>query len=142
MNSAIASPMRVPPDQFAEPVEARDMAGERPPIALGEDEAGLRGTPAVARSRLEQRVDLVKWAAREDVKAAWARVAEREGLERDAFEHATWGFLGFVLGRNFDVVISMSKARKAGWTGYQDTWEAFEATLKVLEAAKVLPARK
>ena len=47
----------------------------------------------------------------------WEKLQAREGLEKDAFEKATWGFLGFVLGRNYNVVISMSKARKYGWTG-------------------------
>lgn len=36
----------------------------------------------------------------------------------------------------------MSKARKSGWTGYQDTWEAFEETFAELEEAKMLPRRQ
>lgn len=39
---------------------------------------------------------------------------ERDGLEKVSFEKATRGFRGFVLGRNYDVVISMSKARRFG----------------------------
>ena len=31
-------------------------------------------------------------------------------------EKATWGFLRFVLGRNYDLAIDMSKARKLGWS--------------------------
>lgn len=48
----------------------------------------------------------------------WEKLAAREGLEKDAFDKATWGFLGSVLVRNYDVVISMNKARKYGWTVY------------------------
>lgn len=70
---------------------------------------------------------------------AWQRLAGREGLQQDAFEKATWDFLGFVLGRNFDVVISMSKARALGWTGYKDTWDAFSDTFDELEEDKILP---
>lgn len=47
----------------------------------------------------------------------WKKLQARDELEKDAFDKATWGFLGFVLGRNFNIVISMSKARKYGWTG-------------------------
>ena len=94
------------------------------------------------QSVVEQRINLVKWSQRDDVKAAWDRLAEREGLEHDSFEKATWGFLSFVLGRNFNLIISMSKARKAGWTGYIDTWDAFEKHLSALEEGKVLPSRK
>ena len=51
------------------------------------------------------------------MRKAWEKVAER-GLGKDALEKATRGFLGFVLGRNYDLVIDMSKTRKLGWT----TW--------------------
>lgn len=51
------------------------------------------------------------------MRKAWDKLVETHGLEKDAFEKATWGFLGFVLGRDYNVVISMSKARKWGWTG-------------------------
>ena len=67
--------------------------------------------------KLEPRISLLKWSQQKEVKEAWGRLAEREGLQKDAVEKATWGFLDFILGRNFDVVISMSKARGMGWTG-------------------------
>jgi hypothetical protein len=51
------------------------------------------------------------------VREAWERLAVREGLKGDAFDRATWGFVDFVLGRDYDVVVSMSKAREAGWMG-------------------------
>lgn len=52
------------------------------------------------------------------MKKAWDKLASSHGLGKDAFEKATWGFLGFMLGRDYNLVISMSKARKLGWTGY------------------------
>lgn len=54
---------------------------------------------------LENQVSLVKWAEQKEVKAAWEKIAEREGLQKDAFEHATWGFLDFMIGRSFELVI-------------------------------------
>ena len=48
---------------------------------------------------------------------SWEKLQARGGLEKDAFEKATWDFLGFVLGRNYSIVISMSKARRYGWRG-------------------------
>jgi len=86
-----------------------------PPISVWAKEVGLEGD--IPPSRLEQRVNLVKWSRQKEVKDAWDRLATREGLQKDAFEKATWDFLDFILGRNFDVVISMSKAREMGWTG-------------------------
>lgn len=120
--------MRVRPDQFAaapasssSPGPAGELASRTqlgphpPPVSLVAEQAGLVGrvTPSV----LEQRVSLVKWSQQDRVRQAWARLAERERLQKDALEKATWAFIDFVLGRNYDVVVSMSKAREAGWTG-------------------------
>ncbi|EJD55545.1 NAD dependent epimerase/dehydratase family protein [Auricularia subglabra TFB-10046 SS5] len=134
--------LRVPPDQFAARIEADTATpmAQQPPIALTAREAGLEGT--IEQSHVEQRMNLVKWAQHEDIKSAWSVIAQREGLQKDALEKATWPFAAFVLGRSFDLVISMSKARKAGWTGYQDTWEAFDGVFGELEAAKIVPKRK
>ena len=109
--------LKVKEDQFEgeAPLRSETKLREKPPLVEFEKEAGLVGQ--VKQSAVEQRIDLVKWSKEEDVKNAWQKVAKREGLEEDAFEKATWQFLGFVLGRNFDLVISMSKAREYGWTG-------------------------
>ncbi|KAH8424782.1 SDR family oxidoreductase [Aspergillus melleus] len=110
---------------------------ERPPIA---DWAGSMGlADRVKRGEVQMMVDLEKWAARDDVKGAWERVAKREGLQADALEKATWFFLNFVLGRNYDVVISMDKARRFGFTGSVNSWEALSESLDGLVEAKVLP---
>jgi nucleoside-diphosphate-sugar epimerase len=135
--------VKVKEDQFAqkpgEEGSVMEMAKE-PPIEAVAGDIGLKGkTP---QSKVEQRIDLIKWSQREDVKEVWNKLAEREGLEKDAFEKATWGFLGFVLGRNFDLVISMSKARKLGWTGYVDTWDSLAEVFDDLEKEKVLPKTK
>ncbi|KAI5198652.1 NAD dependent epimerase/dehydratase family protein [Aureobasidium subglaciale] len=111
-----------------------------PPIAEFAAERGLKDTPATTQSLVEGKIDLSKWAQRQDVKDAWNELAEREGLDKSAFENATWGFLNFVFGRNYNLVISMSKARKAGWTGYEDTWESMEKSFERLVGEKVLPA--
>ena len=89
---------------------------EKPPIADHAAEIGLENN--VPRGKVEQKIDLVKWSKRTDVQNAWAVLCDRDRLDRDAFKKATWGFLGFVLGRTYNIVISMSKARKLGWTGY------------------------
>ncbi|KAK4096369.1 NAD(P)-binding domain protein [Parathielavia hyrcaniae] len=133
--------MRVKPDQFAGEtgLEGKTELGssQPPPVSVVAEEAGLVGR--VRPSVLEQRVSLVKWSQKAEVKEAWERLAEREGLQRDVFGKATWAFLDFVLGRSYDLVVSMSKAREAGWTGYQDTWKAFSDVFGELEAANVLP---
>ncbi|CAP67723.1 uncharacterized protein PODANS_1_16120 [Podospora anserina S mat+] len=132
--------MEVDQGQFQQ--EVGELAGkvemnEVPPIKAWEKELGLEGR--VKRNMLSQRVSLVKWAEQEDVEKAWERLVEREGLQKDGLEKGTWAFVDFELGRDFDLVIGMSKAREFGWTGYQDTWKAFSDVFGELEAAKVLP---
>ncbi|KAH9912287.1 NAD dependent epimerase/dehydratase family protein [Fomitopsis serialis] len=131
--------MTVPGDQFSRPApDASDVPmADNPPISFLAKALGLQGK--TAQSHIEQTIDLAKWSQKPEVQAAWERLAEREGLEKDAFEKATWMFSGFVLGRNFDVIVSMSKARAAGWTGYHDTWESFEKVFDQLESEKILP---
>ena len=113
---------------------------ETPPIAESAAERGLEGK--IEQGKVVQRIDLIKWSQRDDVKKAWDKLASKHGLEEDALEKATWGFLGFVLGRDYNLVISMSKARKLGWTGYVDTWESLEECFDELEAEGVLPKTK
>ncbi|EDU49308.1 NAD dependent epimerase/dehydratase protein [Pyrenophora tritici-repentis] len=116
-----------------------DMAPQ-PPISVQAAELGLEGTYVVQKTnKVEQHIDLVKWAKRDDVREAWIRVAQREGLDKTAFDKATWPFLGFVLGRNFDLVISMSKARECGWKGYRDTWGSLKDVFGEMRGAGVLP---
>ena len=130
--------MKVKPDQFAGKSElSGETVLDKTPISVLEKEIGLQGR--TQQSKLEQRINLVKWSQQDEVKKAWDRLAEREGLQKDAFEKATWAFLDFILGRNFDCVISMSKAREFGWTGYADTWKTLSDVFGELEAARVLP---
>lgn len=134
----------VPRNQFAVDVgkdaDSVMMLAEIPPMAEMAAERGLEGK--LRQNKVEQKIDLMKWSQREDVKKAWEKLQAREGLEKDAFEKATWGFLGFVLGRNYNVVISMSKARKYGWTGYIDSWDALSDCFAELEREKILPSTK
>lgn len=133
---------KVPSKQFERetPDSSQKKLAEVPPFEDLAAATGMKGK--VPQGVVEQRIDLVKWSQKAEVKEAWRKVAEREGLEKDAFENATWDFLGFVLGRNYNIVISMSKARKYGWTSYIDTWESFDNTFKALEELKFLPRLK
>lgn len=132
--------MTVPPRMFEKPgpIPMEMKLQEKPPAAdQSATASGLEGH--VSQGKVQGRIDLMKWTQREDVKAAWEKVAAREGLEKDAFEKATWGFLNFVLGRSYNLIISMSKARKAGWNGYIDTWEALNKCFDGLVEEGALP---
>lgn len=109
----------VPRNQFrvdvGEDADSMVELAEEPPLKEMAVEVGLEGN--LERGRVEQKIDLVKWSRREDVKEAWEVLVREKGVQGDGLEKATWGFLGFVLGRNYSVVASMSKARRFGWDG-------------------------
>jgi hypothetical protein len=62
-----------------------------PPVSAVAREIGLESR--VGGNVLEQRVCLAKWSGRREVREAWERLAAREGLRRDVFDRATWGFV-------------------------------------------------
>ena len=112
---------------------------ETPPLSEFAAERGLKDTEEIQQSRVEGKVDLSKWVQKPEVKEAWGRLVKKHGLEEDALDKATWMFLNFVLGRNYDLVINMTKARKAGWTGHADTWETISHCLDELVKEKQIP---
>ncbi|RPA99207.1 NAD(P)-binding protein [Choiromyces venosus 120613-1] len=115
---------RIPPDQFsrAAPLPSSTKLPLAPPIEAYADTAGLAGR--IPRSTLENRVDLVKWSQRQEVKDAWEKIVDRSGgkIRSDGLEKATWRFANFVLGRQYSIVISMAKGRELGWKGWGSTW--------------------
>jgi len=110
---------------------------EEPPAAAFQDSMGLAGE--FKQSFVHQQIDTTKWAQRPEVVQAWEQLRDKYKLDQQAWEKATWLFMTYLLGRDFSCVVSMSKARKFGWTGYQDTWDAFEETFKELEENDILP---
>ncbi|OBT46792.1 hypothetical protein VE00_01989 [Pseudogymnoascus sp. WSF 3629] len=134
---------KIPADQFTCPSPlASSTTLSRPPIDALASEIGLKGTAAVKPSTLDQRIKLSEWSKDDKVKKVWDDIAAREGLEQKAFEQATWAFLDFVLGRSYDLVLNMTEARKMGFEGFVDTWEALDETFTELEEAGVLPKIK
>ncbi|KAJ9264873.1 hypothetical protein DTO212C5_6989 [Paecilomyces variotii] len=137
--------LSIPPDQFSHPLpqgyeEKTVPLSSNPPLNIQAPEMGIQGH--VPNGELRMRIDLLSWSQKPEVKEAWNRLAEKNKLQKDAFEKATWFFTNFVLGRNYDVVISMNKARKLGWVGSVDTWDALSEALDELEKEGILPKRK
>jgi len=112
-----------------------------PPIIEHATKMGLQGLfeGEDRHSVVHQQIDTTKWAQRPEVVKKWEELRDKFGLDQSTWDNATWGFLTFLLGREFDCVVSMSKARKLGWTGYVDTKDAFFETLKELEEQGILP---
>ncbi|PGH13851.1 hypothetical protein AJ79_03419 [Helicocarpus griseus UAMH5409] len=110
------------------------------PISVHAKKLGIVNGLEVSRTpALHLPIDPQKWAQRADVKEAWGKLKTKYGLDQAAWDKATWDFLTFVLGREWGCVGTMDKARKLGWTGYEETWESFERTFEALEREGILP---
>jgi hypothetical protein len=89
------------------------------------------------------------WAAKPEVREAWERIQEREGLDkslspwrnqkvmRDCFGTLDAEILG-----NWARVESMDKSRRLGWNGWVDTKEGIRNAIEKLAALKMVPALK
>ena len=136
---------KIPPDHFKG--QYRDFEGSdgemspRPPIEYQWSKIiGVEGE--FKPNHIKPRIDPQKWSQREDVTRAYEKLQQQYSLDKEAWEKATWGFMAFTLGRDNDCIVSMNKARKFGFTGYQDTWESFEDALDELEKEGILPPTK
>ncbi|KAF3942451.1 hypothetical protein ABW19_dt0209670 [Dactylella cylindrospora] len=131
---------QIPKNQFKVETQFESLdkkLADHVPIEIVAASIGLEG--ASFADTLSQKVDLVKWSKHPAVVQAWEQIRQRHGLKKGVFEKATWSFLGFVLGRNYDIVVSMSKARRLGWTGFFDNYEAFDVSFEQLERLNILP---
>ena len=80
---------------------------------------------------------LERWMA--DKAPVWKSIAERHGLiYPDIADVALWPYGDFVWNIDWDVVSSMTAARVAGFTHYEDTEEQFLRHIDAYRALKVL----
>ena len=78
-----------------------------------------------------------QWAG--DKKDTWLKVCEKYGGDKKAFDWGTWFFFDWSLGKAWPTLGTASKARKLGWTRYDDTFETWVETFKTFESAGILP---
>lgn len=76
-----------------------------------------------------------------DAAAQWVDIATRFGLrEADIDKLVSWWHTDADLGRPMEIVTDMSKSRKAGFTGYQDTHDGFLDLFERLKTERIIPA--
>ncbi|MBR0648356.1 SDR family oxidoreductase [Roseomonas terrae] len=74
-----------------------------------------------------------------DKEPVWERVRARHGLALPLAQVASWDFADFFLNMDYDVLISMTAARNAGFPGFVDSWAMFDRQIDGYRAARVLP---
>ena len=71
---------------------------------------------------------------------AWRETAQRNGLrEADINKLVSWWHTDADLGRPMEAFTDMSKSRKAGFTGYRSTLDAFVQLFDKLKTERVIP---
>ena len=71
----------------------------------------------------------------------WAKLADKHGLvERDVNRLASWWHTDGDLGRKIECVNDMSKSRRLGFTGQQDTVRSFVDLFDRMKRERLIPA--
>ncbi len=64
-----------------------------------------------ARSNMVLRNSLVQWSKESQTINAWKTLSEREGLDHEVFEVASWAFADGVISLQYNVALDMNKVR-------------------------------
>lgn len=95
--------------------------------------------PTVGQPHLE--LELSHWA-NEDKQRAWEQLCNEAGCPdaKTSWAWGTWLLADWVFGRTWSSGLSMSKARRFGYRGYIDSYEAFVRTFEKMKAMGQIPA--
>jgi len=78
-----------------------------------------------------------EWA--KEKRPLWEKICQKYGGTPEAFDWGAWAYFDWATSRNWLSLMSLTKARKFGWTRYDDTFEAWVNTIRAFENAGILP---
>ncbi|RDW58411.1 hypothetical protein BP5796_12341 [Coleophoma crateriformis] len=79
---------------------------------------------------------LAEWV--KDKREVWDRICDKAGMPtaKATWDAGTWAFQDRVFQRTWYATLSISKARKFGWTGYVDSYDSFRHAFEKLKELK------
>ncbi|PPJ60583.1 hypothetical protein CBER1_11934 [Cercospora berteroae] len=92
------------------------------------------------RGQIANEFRMSEWAA--DKKPVWDRICEKYRGSKDALGSGTWGYFDWAVGKTWPTTMSITKARKFGWNGYNDTKGNYYETFRTFANAGVLPSQR
>ncbi|KAK1093762.1 hypothetical protein LTR48_001668 [Friedmanniomyces endolithicus] len=106
-----------------------------------ESETGFNPRGYGGKGVTRRKFRLADWAKREEVKKAWAELAEEHGLtQRELVDvDRVFGFTDGTLCRPAPLSFSMDKSRKLGWHGFVDSTESLLEVFRDLAHIKMIP---
>lgn len=87
--------------------------------------------------KLTNEFDILEWS--KDKRPVWERVVAKYGGKVEAWDWTSWDSVMWAMGRSWPTIASMSKARRFGWTRYDDSHDNYFQTIRSLENADILP---
>lgn len=89
---------------------------------------------------LQLELSLDEWA--KDKREVWDRICERAGVPeaKATWDSGTWAFQDWVFQRTWSATLSMSKARRFGFTGYVDSYQSFTDAIDMFVERKQIPS--
>ncbi|KAJ9654477.1 hypothetical protein H2198_006486 [Neophaeococcomyces mojaviensis] len=86
-------------------------------------------------------IALKEWATNEKRKV-WDRLCDDMKCPeaKGTWDAGTWQYQDWVFGRTWSATLSMSKARRYGYKGYVDSFEAFVETFEKMKKLKQIPS--
>lgn len=88
---------------------------------------------------VQQDFSLQEWS--EGKRAVWDELCDKAGVPeaKSTWDSATWAYQDWVFQRTWSATLSMSKARRFGWTGYVDSYDSITAVFDKLKELKQIP---
>ncbi|KAJ5489905.1 hypothetical protein N7453_010730 [Penicillium expansum] len=86
-------------------------------------------------------MDMLEWA--KDKRPVWESIVAKNGGDPDAFQLDSFALMNWYItptGMKSPLISTVSKARKLGWTRYDDTYSTWLKTFESYQTAGVLPA--
>lgn len=101
------------------------------------DQKFSKASPQEGQLQLDH--SFLEWS--EGKRQVWEKLCEKKGVEsaKATFDFGTWAFQDWVFQRSWSATLSISKARKYGWTGYKDSYECFIETFDKFKKFGLLP---
>ncbi|KAF5250379.1 hypothetical protein FANTH_4412 [Fusarium anthophilum] len=87
---------------------------------------------------IENEYHMIQWA--KDKKPVWERICKKYGGDPEAFDWGTWQSMDWAVGKSWPAATTASKARKFGWTRFDDTYQNWLDTFRSFENARILPS--
>ena len=89
---------------------------------------------------LQLDLSLAEWS--QDKRKIWDDLCDRQGIScaKATFDFGTWAFQDWVFQRTWSATLSITKARRYGWTGYMDSYQCFIDTFETFRQHGFIPA--